>query len=240
MEWGRVGPVARLHEARLRLEEGVLDRLGPEHLGHDVGRQFQRRVDVPAADHRLGEQVSARVDPGRSVCEGGKGVRDRLQDVVLDVDERGGRACRRPRLGGDRGKDVPDVSGGLALSHEERPVERDEPLVTLAGHVAGRDDPHDPGMRCGTGDVDPPDGGPRMIGEAQRAVQHAGRRHVADEALLAEHELPPLVSWSAGTDADADRPALQPPRQARDRKATPAGAMPHRHAWRPRLPRSHR
>ena len=163
---------------------------------------------------------------GRGVrLEGGEGVGDRLEDLVLDVDERGGGAGLAARARGHGGEDVADVAGRLALGHEGRPVAGDQALDALAGDVGGGHDGDDAGRRGSAGRVDPADDGPRVVGQAQGGVEHARGRHVGDERLLAEGHLPGADPVGTGADAAAGRGR----RRAGARRAGP-----------PRPPRSRR
>jgi len=53
-----VGTGHRNGDARLRLQEHVLDPLRVERIGDDMGGSGQRRLRVPAMDRRFGEQIS--------------------------------------------------------------------------------------------------------------------------------------------------------------------------------------
>ena len=190
----------RHDEACLRLQEGMLDRLGAERLRHDVGGPCQGRIDVAPADDRLGEEIPARMDEGSVLGERRERVGDRLEHLVFDVDERRSLAGRLSGLCGDRGENVSDVPGGLPLGNQLRPIRHDQPLLATARDVSPRDDAHNPRVRCCAGHVDSSDDGPRMIGEAQRSVQHPADHHVPDELLLAEGERAALVARRARSD----------------------------------------
>ena len=155
----------------------------------------------PRCSTETGEDVAALVKGRRPVGHGREGVGDRLQDLVLDLDERGGGPRLAARLGGHGGQHVTHVAGGLALRDELVPVVVDEPLVALAGHVRGGQHGHHAGRGEGPRDVDAPHDGARMIGEAQRAVEHAGHDVVGHVLLEAEHLLAPAVARGARADA---------------------------------------
>ena len=65
---------------------------------------------------------------GASRLEGRERVGDRLEHLVLDLDQRGGRAGLAARAGGHGRQHVADVAGRLALGDEDRPVAGDEAL----------------------------------------------------------------------------------------------------------------
>ena len=178
-------------ERRLRLEEGVLDELRAEPLRDDVRRAGERRVDVAALHHR------ARQLPG-AVLER---RRHGLQHLVADVDQLGGLPRRVPRVGRDRREHVADVGGLLAHGDELAPVARERPLEAVAGNVGRRHDSGDArhGLR-GRG-VDRDHARPRMLREAERAVQHPRHLDVPDELLVAERE--PIAVVARRADADA-------------------------------------
>ena len=120
-------------------------------------------------------------------------------------------AARRlaARAGGHRGQDVAHVANSLALRDELVPVVVEQPLVALAGHVSRRHDRHDARRRQGPADVDALHDGTGVVGEAQRAVEHAGHHVVGHVLLEPEHLLAPAVAGGAGADAIAgleDRP----------------------------------
>ena len=88
--------------------------------------------------------------PGRVRLERGERVGDRLEHLVLDVDERRGLARRVPRLGDDDREHVADVARRLALGDELRPVLRDRaPATRSPGTSRGEQDRTTPGMRLG-------------------------------------------------------------------------------------------
>ena len=197
-------PVPVRHGERgLGLEEGVLDELRPERLGHHVGRTGEGGVDVAALHARDREYVAALVQLGRTVGQRRERVRHRLEHLVLDLDERRRRAGRMARLGGDGCDHVADVRGDLALGHELPPVALDRALHAIAGHVGGRDDGHDARRRERLRDVDSEDPRPRVVREPEGAVEHAGRSHVADEDVVPEGELGAAVAGRARPDPAA-------------------------------------
>ena len=195
----------RHRQAGLGLEEGVLDAGGGEALRGDVGCPLERRVDVAALDDRERDEVAALVHERRVVGQRRERIGDRRQDVVLDIDERGGLARGLAALRGDRGQHVTDVAGRLALGDEQRPVVHDEPLVPLAGHVRGGQHGDDAGVGGSPRGVDPPNDGTRMVGEPQGAVEHAGRGHVGHVAVLPEGQLAALPARHPSADGGSLR-----------------------------------
>ncbi len=97
-------------ESRLGLEEGVLDELRSERLGQHVGRALEPRVDVAATNDRRREHVAALVQSRRVGLQRRERVRDRVEHLVLDVDELGGLACAVAALRHDDREDVADVA----------------------------------------------------------------------------------------------------------------------------------
>ncbi len=126
---------------------------------------------------------------GAPSASAAKRARDRVEHLVLDLDERGRRTGGVTGLRGDGREHVADVRRRLALGDELAPVARDRALHALAGNVRGRDDCDDAGMRERLRGVDPEDPGPRVVREAERAVEHPRVDHVADERLVAERQL---------------------------------------------------
>ena len=187
----RVEPEAavrqRLRERGLRLQEEVLDPLCAPRAGHDVGTRGQGGRGVAPADDRARQEVRVlRVDPGGAGGEGGLGIEEGRQGLVLDLDQRRRRARRAHIVGRHRGEDVADAAHLLALGHEARPVGVQEAVPPLAGHVCRRDDDAHPGKRRGLRRVDAHDPGPRVRGEDEGAVQEALALHVGHVGLLAE------------------------------------------------------
>ena len=120
----------------LRLQEGVLHRTGGEPVADHVSGVGQRRRGVTATDDRRLEEVAPGVERGGPGIQGRKGVDDRLEHLVLDLDQGGRRAGLAARAGGHGRKHVPDVPRRLALGDEDRPVARDEADDPLAGTSA--------------------------------------------------------------------------------------------------------
>ena len=133
---GRVGH----GERRLRLEEGVLDALGLEHLVDGVGARRQRRVDVATGVGAHRQHVAVGTPHGeRGVRgDGRQRVGDRRQHVVLDVDQ----FRRGPRLlaglGDDDRQHVAGERGATADWDHHRPVLVDDSDAQLARDVGGR------------------------------------------------------------------------------------------------------
>ena len=205
----RVRPGPRHGEAGFRLQEGVLDRARREAIAHDVGRGGQRRPGITPAHDRGREQVPAGMERRGAGLQRGEGVGDGREDLVLHVDQGGRRACLAPRPGRDRGEDVADVAGRLAFRHEDGPVALDQPDGPLAREVGRGHDRHDPGCGGRTSRVDADDDGARVVGEAERAVEHPRGRHVVHERALAQGKL-------AGVPPDRARPHATGPLDLRE------------------------
>ena len=75
--------------------------------------------------------------------------------------------------------------------------------MRLPGTSAAVTHRHDARRRQGPRDVDALHDGARMVGEAQRTVEHAGHDVVGHVLLEPEHLLTPAVAGSAGADAVA-------------------------------------
>ena len=189
----RPGGAARHGQARLGLEERVLDGLGPERCRRDVGGGCQRGIRVASAHDGALDEVAARVDLRGAVGERIERVGHRRQRLELDIDHGRRLARRLARLRGDRGQHVPHVAHRLALGHEQRPVGDDQALLPPPGHVRGRHDSDDTRMRGGPGGVDATDDGARDVREAQRPLEHRGRHQVPGERQLAQGQRAPFV-----------------------------------------------
>ncbi len=179
----------------------------------DVRRARDGGLDVPALIGRVGEHVAALMEQRRALGHGLEGVGHWLEHVVVDLDELSCRPGLGAGLGGHRGQHVTDVAGRLADRHELRPVVVDEPLVALAGHVGRGDDGDHAGRRLGRGRVDAANDGARMVGEAQRTVEHAGHDVIGHVLLQAQHLLARAVLGSRVADRGAgvrrrSRPAV--------------------------------
>ena len=144
--------VARHRQRRLGLEERVLDALRLEHLVHDVGARGERGVDVAAGVLAHAQHVVVRA-PHRDlgIVDGGDGIGDRPEHVVLDVDQLGRRPGLLLRLGDDDRQHVAGVGGAPALGDEDRPVLVDDADPQLAGDVGGGEHGDDARRRRGRG-----------------------------------------------------------------------------------------
>ena len=158
----------------------MLDELRAERLRDDVGGARERSVRVAAL--HLGQRQRPRPRVER--------VDDRVEHLVLDLDERRRLARGVARLGGDGGEDVADVGGLLALGDELAPV---------AGQrcpASARPERRRPSRRPRRPDdasaFETSMRTTRARGWSENrsaAVQHPRRRHVADVRLVAEREL---------------------------------------------------
>ena len=133
--------------------------------------------------------------------EGGFHVEDRLANLVLDVDQRGGFAGSPPGGGGHGRQHVADVAGLLALRDHQWPVGEDEALVARAGDLLGRDHADNAGDGLCPAGVDPAHEGPRVRGERDRPVEHPRDGHVADEREPAQDKILDAIAIGAGSDA---------------------------------------
>ncbi len=194
--------VERHDQRRLRLEEGVLDALGLEHLVDGVGAAGEGLVDVAPGVGAAGQEVPVEAPDGVLVAlEGVEGVGERGERVVVDVHELGRPAGRGPVVGHDQGEDVARVGRAPAHGDEHRPVAVDQPHPQLARHVGGGDDPDDAVDGLGLGRVDRQHVGPGVLGQHDGGVQQAGHPQVVDVGLVAQRELVGLVLHVAAADA---------------------------------------
>ena len=184
-------------ERRLRLEERVLDRLGPERLVQHVGRRGERGVDVAPLHDRGRQQVALLMHRGGSRVEREQRIRHRLEHVVLDLDQGGGLARGMATLRRHDRENVAHVGGDLSLSHELAPVPCDQALGPLARHVGRGRHRHDARMGLRLGNVDPHHPRPGVVGEPDGPVHHLRREHVGDVRLVAEGQLASLVPGGA-------------------------------------------
>ena len=129
------------------------------------------------------------------------GLVDGLENLVLDLDERGGLAGCGTRLSGDGGEHVADVRGRLAGGNELAPVLGEHALRSLARYVDGGGDGDDAGMRQRLRDIYVAHDRARVVAEAQRPVEHPRYDDVVDERLVAERERRAPVAGGARADA---------------------------------------
>ncbi len=141
------------------------------------------------------------IDLGRPVAQRLFGAQHGLQHLVLDLDERRGRARRRFVLGGHRRQHVADAAHLLADGDEAGPVVVDQPVPALARHVGRRDHGRDAGQRRGRAGVDRDDPGAGVGGERNGAVQQPRPRHVVHVRPVAEGQLAARVARQRGADA---------------------------------------
>ena len=184
-------------QARLRLEEGVLDELRRPGPGDHVRRARQRRVGIAARRLRRRQHVVGvavlRMQQRRTGGERLRGRGQRLEHLVVDGDELGGAARDQAAVGRDGDDDVAGVARLLADGDEERPVGIDEPLPALSRHVGGTDDRVYARQRPRGRHVDGANARPRMRREHHGAVQHPGHGEVVDVLAIAERQLLRLV-----------------------------------------------
>ena len=123
-------------EARLGLEEQVLDALRPPFAADDMGRGGERRVHVAARVARRREHVAVPgIDLRRAGLDRLRRVEHRGQRLVFDVDERRGLSGERGRFGGHRREHVADIARLLALGDEDGPVGVDLPDPAVARDI---------------------------------------------------------------------------------------------------------
>ena len=184
----------------------MLDALRLEHLVDGVGARRQRGVDVAAGvgAHRQDVAVGAPHGDRRVGGDRRQRVGDRRQDVVLDVDQLGGRPRLLARLGDDDGEHVAGERRAPADGDHHRPVLVDDPDAQLAGDVGGGEHGDDAVGGGGAGGVDGDDVGAGVGGEVQGGVEHPGHAEVVDVAAVAERQLLGLVLGAGLTDAAAE------------------------------------
>src|SRR4051812_47705339 len=113
----------------------------------------------------------------------------RLENLVIDFDQRRSIAGMKLRIRNDHGNEVADATRELPDSHEDRKVGYSEAGPATAGHIARREDTLDT-WTAGRGfRVDGEHLCPRMLREHHGAVQHAGHLHVVHVWPLAEYLL---------------------------------------------------
>ena len=178
-----VPPSSGTASGRLGLQEGVLDALRLEQLVNGVGARGEGGVDVATGVLAHAQDVRVRA-PHRDlrVVDGGDGVGERAQHVVVHVDQRGGGSRLLPGPGHHDGEHVAGVGRAAALGDEHRPVLVDQPDAQLTRHVGRGEHGDDTGRRAGGGAVDAAHVGAGVVGEAQGGVQQARRPQVVDVA----------------------------------------------------------
>ena len=193
-------------------------------LVDDVGGVRQRPVDVADLDLGGRQQVARLVDRRCVRLEGGQRVQHGRQHLVLDLDQGRRFAGRVPGLGGDHRQHVAHVPGRLALGDEQRPVLEDQALVPLARDVPRGGDPDDAGDPLGDGRVDPLHDRARVGRQDDRAVEHPGDDHVANEGELAQDEVAAVVAIGPGAHAGLGAGRPEPARSPRLTAATVSSA----------------
>ena len=206
-------------QARLGLEERDLDRLRLEGRLDDVRRRRECRIDVSARERRrrLQNIRRPRCERLRGVDQRCTGLQclerigERLENLVVDPDLRGGLSSVKLRVGDNHRQEVGDAAGQLAFGDEDRLVRIVQALSAEPGDVGGREDADDAWHLRGFIDVDLHDARPRMLGQHHRAMQHPGDTHVVDEVLVAEGLLGAAQSRDRVPDALALAVALSVP-----------------------------
>ena len=192
----------RARQARLRLEEQMLDALRRPCAADHMGRGGQGGLDVAARVARRREQVvMLGVDARRAGLQRFGGVEHGGQRLVFDLDQLDRLARDARGFGGDRGEHVADAARLFALGDETGPVLVDLADPALARHVLGGGDRDDAGQRARPGDVDLDDAGARMRRQRDDAIEQAGRVDVGDERPLAERQFGPLIALERLADA---------------------------------------
>ena len=194
-------------QRRFRLQEGVLDALGLEHLVDGVGTGRQQAVDVAAGVHAARQDVVVGAPHGQlgAGLDRRQGIGHRCEHVVADLDQLRRRPRLLARLGDDDGQHVAGVRRATADGDHDRPVLVDDPDAQLARDVRRREDPDDTGGGGRGRRVDRRDVGAGVRGEVQRGVEHAGHADVVDVPAVAERQLGRLVLGARRTDRTAQR-----------------------------------
>ncbi len=138
---------ARRHCQRaLRLEEGVLDALGLEHLVHGVRTGSQGCIHVATAVGAHRQHVAVGAPHGRlGVVDSGHRIGDRAQHLVLHLDQLRRVAGLLLGLCHHDGEHIARVTGALTLADEHRPVLVDDADELLARDVGLGEDSHHAG-----------------------------------------------------------------------------------------------
>src|SRR5207248_9038722 len=144
--------VGRHGERRLRFEEGVLDALRAEDVVDGVGTGGEGGVDVATAVLADAQHVAVGA-PHRNLgtVDGGAGVGDGPEHVVVDRHQLGGIPCLLPGLGHHDRQYVAGVGSPTALGDEHRPVLVDQPEAQLTRNIGGGEDVHHAGCLPGRG-----------------------------------------------------------------------------------------
>ncbi|MFH1176170.1 MAG: hypothetical protein V1750_02090, partial [Acidobacteriota bacterium] len=153
------------NQARLGLEEGMLDPLSLEALGHDMRRGGQRCVHVATREAANIEHVAGLVKGRGAGLERREGIGYRRQHLVIDADGLRRRAGLVLALGNHHREHVADAAGELAGRHKDRPVANDRAHEALAGDIAGGEHAHHASQPEGRGRVDSEHSRPGMGGE---------------------------------------------------------------------------
>ena len=179
-------PAPALHRVRAAamLEQG---------FGEHVRRARERPVDLAVSHVELGDQVVGRVAMGRrrAVGQGCPAVRDRRQDVVVDLDQRRRVLGDIAVVGDDDGDRLADM--GHLVVGERGPVAvllvararqaDDQPRGGQRRHQIGqRVDRVDARMRARRRRLDAVDGGVGVRAAEKRGLERPRQPNVVDEA----------------------------------------------------------
>ena len=200
---------ARLHRVR---DQTIVDdvELG-DVLGLGEGRIRARLVaELPVVELVVGRLV---MDCRRAGLAGGSHVRDRGQNLVVDVDHLGRVARLGERIGDDDGDVIADIAhlalrerGVGAGAHRRAVLVEDRPAADQAADLVGRDvvageDRDDARRRRGVLKVDRLDLRVRMRRTQKIGVGLARTIDVVDVAALARDEAEIFLSAHGGADA---------------------------------------
>lgn len=175
-----------------------------------LGRDRVAGLPVEAVVVRLARDVVA--DQRRTGVERVTGVDDRLEDLVVDLDELEGVAGGVPVLGDDE-RDLLAREADLVGGEHGLPVagERGHPGDPALGEHRAADHRPDLRVHLGGGGVEVPDPGVRDRCAQDRQVEHAGQPDVVGVAAQAAHEPAVLLAEHPAV-AERRRDAHRSPR----------------------------
>ena len=178
----------------------------------------RRRAEYVEVDSVL---PSSSHTAGSSLSTTRTGIDHRLVHVVVDGDEFDGGTGDLTGVGDHDRQHVAEVRGATALGDHHRPVLVDDADASGGGDVGSGEDRMDAVDVERSRPVDAHDVRTSVVGEAQRAVQHAGGAHVVDEVPRADRKLAAFVLHAARADTAGlhDDRAHRPVRALRPRRA---------------------